>query len=64
MAKVKRSYYLPDKLVKVFDAESAKSGYVREKVVAAAVLEFLNSDPTSRAKMFDRLDKFISGKKK
>ena len=58
------AYYLPDKLVKAFDAECSKSGYVREKVVAAAVMHFLDSDPTSRAKMFDRLDKFISGKKK
>ncbi len=64
MAKIKRSYYLPSKLVTAFDKECKKAGFVKEKVVAAAVLDFLNSDPTSRAKMFDRLDKFISGKKK
>ena len=63
MAKIKRSYYLPSKLVTAFDNECMKGGFVREKVVAAAVLDFLNSDPTSRAEMFDRLDKFISGKK-
>ena len=43
MAKIKRSYYLPDKLVKAFDAECSKSGYVREKIVAASVMNFLAS---------------------
>ena len=64
MEKPKRSYYLPGKLVKAFDVECKKSGYVKEKVVAAAMCDFLNSDPTTRAKMFDQLDKFLSGKKK
>jgi hypothetical protein len=64
MEKPKRSYYLPKKLVDAFDKECRKSGYVKEKVVAAAMLMFLDSDPNDRAKMFDRMDKFISGKKK
>ena len=64
MEKPKRSYYLPGKLVNAFDKECAKSGYVKEKVVAASMLAFLNSNPGERAKMFNRLDGFIGGKKK
>jgi hypothetical protein len=63
MNKPKRSYYLPQKLVTAFDRECSKAGFVREKVVAAAIMQFLDSDPTSRAKMFDRLDKYLSTKK-
>lgn len=64
MEKPKRSYYLPGKLVDAFDKDAAKGGYVKEKVVAAAMLAFLDSDPNTRSKMFDRLDSFISGRKK
>ncbi len=63
-AKIKRSYYLPGKLAAAFDKECDKSGFVREKVVAAAVCQFLGSDATSRAKMFDNLAKFLGGKGK
>ncbi len=64
-SKPKRSYYLPGKLVMAFDKECAKSGYVKEKVVAAAMLSFLNSGADSRSKMFDTLDGFLrkAGKK-
>ena len=61
-SKPKRSYYLPGKLVVSFDKECSKSGYVKEKVVAAAMLAFLDSGPDSRSKMFDRLDTFLKGK--
>jgi hypothetical protein len=61
-AKPKRSYYLPGKLVVAFDKEASKSGYVKEKVVAAAMLSFLDSGPDARSKMFDRLDAFLRGK--
>ena len=64
MDKPKRSYYLPGKLVASFDKECAKSGYVKEKVVAAAMLSFFNSNPDTRSKMFDRLDIFLKGKPK
>jgi hypothetical protein len=64
MAKAKRAYYLPGKLISAFDKECRKSGYVREKVVAAAVFAFLQSDPDARAKMFEGLAKFVSGKAK
>jgi hypothetical protein len=64
MEKPKRSYYLPGKLVNAFDKECAKSGYVKEKVVAAAMLSFLDSSPEQRSKMFDRLDNFLRGKRK
>jgi len=63
MEKPKRSYYLPGKLVAAFDKESSKSGYVKEKVVAAAMLAFLDSNPDMRSKMFDRLDNFLKSKK-
>lgn len=64
MEKPKRSYYLPAKLVGAFDKECAKSGYVKEKVVAAAMLSFLDSDPETRNTMFERLDGFLRSKKK
>jgi len=59
MDETKRSYYLPAKLVNAFAKECAKSGYVKGKVVAAAMIEFLDSDPNTRAKMFKRLDSFL-----
>jgi hypothetical protein len=59
MEQVKRSYYLPGKLVDVFNKECIKSGYVREKVVAAAVQKFMESDPKARAAMFERLAGFL-----
>jgi hypothetical protein len=60
MEKPKRSYYLPGKLVTSFDKECSKAGYVKEKVVAAAMLDFLNSNPDGRAKMFEQLDRFLT----
>ncbi len=63
MQKPKRSYYLPSKLITAFDRECSKSGYVKEKVVAAAMLSFLESSPDSRSRMFNRLDSFLRGKK-
>lgn len=62
MAKTKRSYYLPGKLIKLFDRECQKYGYVREKVVAAAVYEFLTSTPIERHRMFASLDEMLSRK--
>lgn len=64
MEKPKRSYYLPGKLVTTFDKECAKSGYVKEKVVAAAMLSFLESNPDARSKMFQRLDQFLRSRKR
>ncbi|MBI4580325.1 MAG: hypothetical protein HY718_11525 [Planctomycetes bacterium] len=64
MEKPKRSYYLPGKLVSAFDRECFKSGYVKEKVVAAAMLTFLDSSPQARNDMFERLDVFLRGKKR
>ncbi len=62
--KPKRSYYLPGKLVAAFDRECSRSGYVKEKVVVAAMLSFLNSTPELRNDMFERLDVFLRGKKR
>ena len=64
MEKPKRSYYLPGKLVDAFDKEANRGGFVREKVVAAAMLYFLESSPNERAKQFERLESFVSSKKK
>ena len=58
-SKPKRSYYLPGKLVAAFDKDCQKCGYVREKVVAAAMLAFLQSDAGARAKMFEKLASFV-----
>ncbi|MHC4444735.1 MAG: hypothetical protein ACYTA5_19225 [Planctomycetota bacterium] len=62
MHKSKCCFALPKKLCTDFDKECAKSGYVREKVIAAAMLKFLDSDPNTRSKMFERLAKFSGGK--
>ena len=64
MDKPKRSYYLPSKLIKDFDKECQRSGFVKERVVAASLLEFLRSDPNNRAQMFDTLAKFLEGKRR
>ena len=60
MDKSKRSYFLPTKLVTLFDKECKRGGYVRERVVAAAIASFLNSDPNERHEMFMKLDKVVS----
>jgi hypothetical protein len=62
--KPKRSYYLPNKLIKDFDKECQRSGFVKERVVAAALLEFLRSDPNGRAGMFDTLAKYLEAGKR
>ncbi len=46
-----------------FDNECSKSGYVKEKVVAASMLHFLESDPENRSRMFERLDGYLRGRK-
>jgi hypothetical protein len=61
--KIKRSYYLPDKLIKLIDADCQKSGLVREKVIAASVYRFLQSGPLERAAMFEDLDKEMNKKR-
>jgi len=63
MEKVKRSYFIPAKVSKVLDEAATKQGFVKEKVIAAAVLNFIDGDPNSRSKMFDRLDGFVRSKK-
>ena len=60
MDKTKRSYFLPTKLVTLFDKECRKGGYVRERVVAAAVNNFLTASPNDRHKMFLQLDSYLS----
>jgi hypothetical protein len=62
MKKIKRSYYLPLKLIDSFDSECQKSGFVRERVVAAAVYNFLQSNANNRHSMFLDLDKFMNKK--
>ncbi len=58
-AKSKRSYFLPEKLISVFDQECQKAGLVREKVIAASIYRFLQSGPEERATMFEQLDKSL-----
>ena len=64
MDKPKRSYYLPEKLVVAFNQECQRSGFVRERVVAAAICSFMHSDPDQRSRMFEDLDAFLRGGKK
>lgn len=59
MKKIKRSYYLPAKLIDHFDNECQRSGFVRERAVAAAVYCFLRSNANDRHSMFMDLDKFV-----
>jgi hypothetical protein len=61
--KPKRSYYLPKKLIAEMDKECQRSGYVRERVVAAALYSFLKASPQERQKMFTTLHTFLGGKK-
>ena len=63
-AKEKRSYFLPNRIVELFDREADKHGYFREKVIAAAIASFLKSDPNGRAAMFEHLDQLVKGKAK
>lgn len=63
MEKPKRSYYLPLKLVGAFDEECERQGLVKERVVAAAILGFMDAGAEERHKMMDRLDAFLHGKK-
>jgi len=63
MDKSKRSYFLPSKLVVVFDKECRRGGYVRERVVAAAIANFLKASPNDRHKMFLQLDEMLGGKR-
>lgn len=62
--KVKRSYYLPVKLVTALDRDCEKGGYVREAVVAAAVKNFLDAAPNDRQEMFEKLNTFLNKKGK
>jgi hypothetical protein len=64
MEKEKRSYFLPVKLLDAFDREAKKQGYVREKMVAAALAQFLRSGPNERAQMFENLDQMLKAKAK
>ena len=52
------------KLIKDFDKDCRMSGLVKERVVAAALLEFLRSNPTNRQQMFEHLAKYLGGGKK
>ncbi len=64
MDKSKRSYFLPSKLVTLFDKECKRGGYVRERVVAAAIATFLKASPNERHKMFVHLDQLLSKRSK
>lgn len=63
MYKPKSTFYLPAKVIDALDKEAEKGGYVREKVVAASLMAFLNSSVDARSRMFDRLDSFLENKK-
>jgi hypothetical protein len=55
---------LPKRLVNDFDTECRRSGLVKERVVAAALLEFLRKDPNGRADMFAELAKYVERPRK
>lgn len=63
MDKPKRSYYLPIKLIEAFDRECDRVGLVKERVVAAAIFQFLESGPEARQRMMEKLDTFIHGRR-
>lgn len=60
MKELKRSYYLPVTWVDRFDDECQKSGFVRERILAAAVFHFLQSGANNRHDLFMNLDKFLN----
>lgn len=60
MDKSKRSYFLPTKLLNLFDKECKKGGYVRERVVAAALATFMKASPDERHQMFQTLEEIQS----
>jgi len=62
MTEVKRSYYLPQKLLTAFGKECSKFGCIKQNAVAASLLLFLDSSPDQRSKMFNRLDSFQNSK--
>lgn len=62
--KPKRSYYLPRKLIAELDKECQRSGYVRERVVAAAIHTFLRASAQERQRMFNGLHTFLGGSKR
>jgi hypothetical protein len=64
MEKVKRSYFLPAKLLDTLDAEAKRQGYVREKILAASMANFLRCGPEDRAQMFEQLDQALKAKTK
>ncbi len=64
MEKEKRAYFLPVRLVEALDREAKKQGYVREKLIAAAIGQFIRSSPNDRARMFEDLDHFLKSKAK
>ena len=64
MKKVKRSYYIPVRLIDHFDGECQRGGFVRERVVAAAVFNFLQSNANTRHAIFMDLDKFLKKRRK
>lgn len=59
MDKPKRSYYLPAKVVAALDRETERLGLVKERVVAAAILHFLQSGPEPRHTMMEKLDAYL-----
>lgn len=61
MAKPNRSFYLPARLIAFFDREAERAGHVKQMMIAAAMLRFLESNPQERAQMFERLDSFLNG---
>jgi hypothetical protein len=62
VAEQKRSYYLPKKLIDAVDKGCRQAGLVRQRATAAAMLNFLQASPQERQEMFDRLNRFLSGK--
>ncbi len=59
VSEMKRSYYLPRKLIGAFDQECRRQGFVRQRALAAALYRFLKASPTDRQRMLTNLAGFL-----
>jgi len=57
--KPKRSYYIPEPLCQWLDKVAAENSYVKERIVCAGILAFLEADTLGRTAMLNRLYDYL-----
>ena len=58
--KCKRSYCMPERLVDLLESQARESGMVREAMVAAGTLEFINKSANERSRMLKALADLVA----